>query len=65
MPTGASVFYSRNISNLLFSFVKGGELRIDFEDEVATATVITFGGKVVQEATKKLLQPASRGGAKA
>jgi NAD(P) transhydrogenase subunit alpha len=65
MPTGASVFYSRNISNLLLNFVKAGEFRIDFEDEVTAATVITFGGKVVQEATKKLLQPASRGGAKA
>jgi NAD(P) transhydrogenase subunit alpha len=65
MPTGASVFYARNISNLLLNFVTVGELRFDFEDEVTAATVITFGGKVVQEATKKLLQPASRGGAKA
>ena len=64
MPTGASAFYSRNISNLLLNFVKLGELRLDFEDEVTAATVITHGGKVVQEATKKLLQPKSRGGAK-
>jgi NAD(P) transhydrogenase subunit alpha len=48
MPTGASAFYSRNISNLLLNFVKLGELRLDFEDEVAAATVITHGGKVVQ-----------------
>src|SRR5271157_2544275 len=65
MPAGASAFYSRNISNLLLNFVKVGELRFDFEDEVTAATVITYGGKVVQAATKKLLQPASRGGAKA
>lgn len=65
MPTGASNFYSRNISNLLLNFVKSGELRFDFEDEVTAATVITHGGKVVQEATLKLLQPATRGGAKA
>jgi proton-translocating NAD(P)+ transhydrogenase subunit alpha len=65
MPAGASAFYSRNISNLLLSFVKVGELRFDFDDEVTAATVITYGGKVVQEATRKLLQPASRGGAKA
>jgi NAD(P) transhydrogenase subunit alpha len=65
MPTGASVFYSRNISNLLLNFVKFGEMRFDFEDEVTAATVITYGGKVVQEATRKLLQPATRGGAKA
>jgi NAD(P) transhydrogenase subunit alpha len=65
MPTGASTFYSRNISNLLLNFVSMGELRFDFEDAVTAATVITYGGKVVQEATRKLLQPASRGGAKA
>jgi H+-translocating NAD(P) transhydrogenase subunit alpha len=65
MPTGASAFYSRNMLNLLLNFLKAGELRLDFEDEVTAATVITFGGKVVQEATRKLLQPASRGGAKA
>jgi NAD(P) transhydrogenase subunit alpha len=65
MPTGASAFYSRNILNLLLNFVTLGELRFDFEDEVTAATVITHGGKVVQAATRKLLQPASRGGAKA
>ncbi|MGD0122266.1 MAG: NAD(P) transhydrogenase subunit alpha [Candidatus Limnocylindrales bacterium] len=65
MPTGASAFYSRNILNLFLNFVTSGELRFDFEDEVTAATVITYGGKVVQEATRKLLQPASRGGAKA
>jgi NAD(P) transhydrogenase subunit alpha len=65
MPTGASTFYSRNISNLLLSFVKSGEFRLDFDDPVTAATVITHGGKVVQEATRKLLQPAPRGGVKA
>ena len=65
MPTGASSFYSRNISSLLLNFVTLGEVRLDFEDEVTAATVITHGGAVVQEATKKLLQPKARGGAKA
>jgi NAD(P) transhydrogenase subunit alpha len=65
MPTGASQFYSRNISNLLLNFVKDGELQFDFEDEITAATVITYGGKVVQDAVKALLQPAKRGGAKA
>jgi NAD(P) transhydrogenase subunit alpha len=64
MATGASIFYSRNISNLLLNFVKFGELRFDFEDEVTAATVIAHDGKVVQQATRKLLQSATRGGAK-
>jgi H+-translocating NAD(P) transhydrogenase subunit alpha len=62
MPTGASIFYSRNISNLLLSFVADGSINLDFDDEVTAATVITHGGKVVQAATLKLLQPAPKGG---
>jgi NAD(P) transhydrogenase subunit alpha len=65
MPTGASIFYSRNISNLLLNFVAGGNINLDFDDEVTAATVITHGGKVVQAATLKLLQPAPKGGAQA
>ncbi len=62
MPTGASIFYSRNISNLLLNFVVDGAIHLDFDDEVTAATVITHGGKVVQAATLKLLQPAPKGG---
>jgi NAD(P) transhydrogenase subunit alpha len=65
MATGASIFYSRNISSLLMNFVKAGKLEFDFEDEITAATVITYGGQVVQEATKKLLQPEAIGGATA
>jgi NAD(P) transhydrogenase subunit alpha len=64
MPTGSSQFYSRNISSLLMNFVSDGALRFDFNDEVTAATVITHGGKVVQAATLKLLQPAPKGGSK-
>jgi NAD(P) transhydrogenase subunit alpha len=65
MPTGASAFYSRNISNLFLHFVKAGEVNIDFEDEITAATVITHGGNVVQPATAKLLESANVGGVKA
>ena len=65
MPTGASIFYSRNISNLLLNVVAEGSLHLDFEDEVTAATVITNEGKVVQAATLNLLQPASKGCAQA
>jgi hypothetical protein len=46
------------------NFVSDGALRFDFNDEVTAATVITHGGKVVQAATLKLLQPAPKGGSK-
>jgi NAD(P) transhydrogenase subunit alpha len=58
MPAGASAFYARNISSLLLGMVKDGALNLDFEDEVTKSTVITHDGAVVQEATKKLLEPA-------
>jgi len=61
MPAGASAFYARNISALLLAMVKDGALNLDFEDEVTKATVITHDGQVVQEATKKLLEPAPAG----
>jgi proton-translocating NAD(P)+ transhydrogenase subunit alpha len=59
MPVGSSAFYARNISALLLGMVKEGALNLDFEDEVTKATVITHGGAVVQEATKKLLEPVA------
>jgi NAD(P) transhydrogenase subunit alpha len=60
MPGGASGFYARNISALLTHFIKEGEMTFDFEDEITVGTVITHDGKVVHEATAKLL---SEGGA--
>jgi proton-translocating NAD(P)+ transhydrogenase subunit alpha len=57
MPVGASAFYARNISALLLGMVKDGNLNLDFEDEVTKSTVITHDGEVIQEATKKLLEP--------
>jgi NAD(P) transhydrogenase subunit alpha len=65
MPTGASSFYSRNISNLLLHFVRAEELNFDFEDEITAATVITYDGSVVQEATRGLLRKANAGGVRA
>jgi NAD(P) transhydrogenase subunit alpha len=59
MPSASSLFYSRNITALLLSFVKDGELVFDFGDEVTAATVITHDGSVVQEATKALLEAAA------
>jgi NAD(P) transhydrogenase subunit alpha len=55
MPAGASGFYARNISALLTHFIKDGEMTFDFEEEITAGTVITHDGKVVHEATAKLL----------
>jgi NAD(P) transhydrogenase subunit alpha len=58
MPAGASLFYARNISALLLHLVKDGALNLDLTEEITAGTVITHGGEVVQEATRKLLEPA-------
>jgi NAD(P) transhydrogenase subunit alpha len=57
MPAGASQFYARNLSAFLAHMLKDGSLNIDPDDEITAATVITHDGEVVQEATKKLLNP--------
>jgi NAD(P) transhydrogenase subunit alpha len=61
MPAGSSAFYARNISALLLHFVKDGAMNYDFNEEITAGTVITHGGALVQEATKKLLEPAVAG----
>ncbi|MDL2335463.1 MAG: Re/Si-specific NAD(P)(+) transhydrogenase subunit alpha [Chloroflexota bacterium] len=59
MPAGASQFYARNLSAFLLHFLKDGAMNIDLTDEISAATVITHGGAVVQEATKKALETAN------
>lgn len=59
MPAGASQFYARNLSAFMLHLVKDGRLNLDPEDEIAAATVITRDGAVVQEQTRKLLEPES------
>ena len=58
MPAGASQFYARNLAAFLLHLMKDGKVNIDLSDEITAATVITHGGAVVQEATKKLLEGA-------
>ena len=58
MPAGASAFYARNVYELVRHLVKDGALPLDMSDEITAATVIATGGAVVQEATRKLLEPA-------
>ena len=41
MPAHASQLYARNVSALLAHLVEDGELRLDFEDEITSATCVT------------------------
>jgi NAD(P) transhydrogenase subunit alpha len=62
VPTAASAAYSRNISAVLLSMTHDGVLTVDLDDEIQAGVVITYDGKVVQQATANLLKPASDGG---
>jgi NAD(P) transhydrogenase subunit alpha len=63
VPGAASAAFARNISALLLHMTSEGALAIDTGDEIQAGVVITHDGKVVQEATARLLAPASDGGA--
>jgi H+-translocating NAD(P) transhydrogenase subunit alpha len=63
VPTAASAAYSRNISAVLLHMTADGALAIDLDDEIQAGVVITYDGKIVQQATASLLEPASDGGA--
>jgi len=50
LPVHASEMYAKNLFNLVSPFIKeGGELELDFEDEVIAGCVLTHGGKVMAE----------------
>jgi H+-translocating NAD(P) transhydrogenase subunit alpha len=65
MPTAASSAYSRNISALLEYMTSDGALAIDTSDEIQAGVVITYDGRVVQEAVARLLsaETLAKGGA--
>jgi H+-translocating NAD(P) transhydrogenase subunit alpha len=63
VPTAASAAYSRNISAVLLHMTADSALAINLDDEIQVGVVITYDGKIVQQATASLLGPASDGGA--
>ena len=63
VPTAASAAYSRNISAVLLHMTRDGALAVDLDDEIQAGVVITHEGKVVQQATARLLEPVNDGGA--
>ena len=62
VPISASQFYARNLQALLLHLVNDGELTLNQEEEITAGVLITHGGKVVQPATAKLLEPAPAAG---
>lgn len=55
MPLHASQMYAKNVLTLVRALVKKGELTLDFNDEIVKGATITHQGRVVHEATAKVL----------
>lgn len=59
MAHDASLVYARNLLALLMLLWKDKELKVREEDEVVKGTLLTHGGKIVNEAVAKLAQGGS------
>lgn len=56
MPTHASFLYARNVAEFARLLAPTGELALDFDDEIVTASCITHDGHVRHEPTRALLE---------
>jgi NAD(P) transhydrogenase subunit alpha len=55
VPFDASTLFARNVHALLMLFAKGGELKLDVNDEVIKGTLLTHDGKIVHGPTAELI----------
>jgi NAD(P) transhydrogenase subunit alpha len=56
MSVHASEMYSRNLFNFISPFIKDGELRLDWNDEILSGSVFTHEGRIRHEGAKKVLE---------
>jgi H+-translocating NAD(P) transhydrogenase subunit alpha len=55
-PIHASDMYARNLLNYLSPFLKAGELKLDFNDEIIAKSCVTHLGEIKHEPTRKLVE---------
>jgi NAD(P) transhydrogenase subunit alpha len=55
LPYDASILFSRNVLALLLLIAKGGELKLDVNDEVIKGTLLTHDGAIWHAPTKDAL----------
>jgi NAD(P) transhydrogenase subunit alpha len=56
MPTHASTLWSRNLTNFVLAFWKDGKFNVDLGDEIMKSAVVTHGGIVLHEASRKAIE---------
>ncbi len=52
LAADASTLFARNVLSLLMLFAKGGELKLDLNDEVIKGTLLTHAGEIIHQPTK-------------
>jgi NAD(P) transhydrogenase subunit alpha len=56
MPVHASEMYSKNLFNFISPFIKAGELRLDWNDEVIAGSAFTHEGRIQHDGARKALE---------
>ena len=51
----ASRMYARNMEKLIFHFVRGGIIRLDWRDEITRRCVVTHDGEIVDAELRQAL----------
>ncbi len=59
MPTHASQMYSKNITTFLDLMLEDGNVKMDFADEIVSATCITHEGAIKHDATRSVVEGES------
>ena len=60
MPSHSSQMYARTVTNFLMHLLQDGKIRLDPNDEMTRATLVTHEGEIVSEALKATLGVGSR-----
>jgi NAD(P) transhydrogenase subunit alpha len=55
LAADASTLFARNVLALLMLVAKGGELKLDLNDEVIKGTLLTHDGEIIHPATKEAI----------
>jgi NAD(P) transhydrogenase subunit alpha len=56
MPVHASQMYARTVAAMITEFVKDGEFRRDFDDDIFRGSCVTHGGEVANERVRGVLE---------
>lgn len=56
MPVHASQMYARTVAAMITEFLKDGEFRRDFDDEIFRGACVTHGGEVVNERVRGMVE---------